>query len=135
MVNQRSLAAYNLDTGLIDTNFRPNFDGGRSTRSRPRRTAPSCTSAGPFNTVNGVTKRKIARLNPTTGAPVTAFTANPSARRPRSPSTNTTVYIGGQFTTRQQRAAGGLAASTPTTGAVDTGFDNRSPAASASTAP
>ena len=40
---QRYLAAYNIDTGLVDTAFRPTFDSCVSPRSRHRLTAPGCT--------------------------------------------------------------------------------------------
>jgi hypothetical protein len=44
VVNQRFLASYNYQTGLIDTGFRPTFGGAGSPPWRPRRTAPGCTS-------------------------------------------------------------------------------------------
>ncbi|HYN74786.1 MAG TPA: hypothetical protein VEV13_01160, partial [Candidatus Limnocylindria bacterium] len=76
---QASLAAYDLTTGKIDRTFRPTFGGGvTAVEASPNGTA--LYVAGSFNTVNGVTKRKIARLSPTTGVPVTTFTANASAR-------------------------------------------------------
>ena len=65
---QPSLFSFNIDTGLVDANFRPTFGGGGVRRSRPHRTAPSSSSSVRFNTVNGVTKRKIASINPVTGA-------------------------------------------------------------------
>ena len=43
-INQAGLASYNLTTGLIDTQFRPSFNGGVGA-VRPAPTAPSCSSA------------------------------------------------------------------------------------------
>jgi PKD repeat protein len=123
-VNQRYLAAFNLTTGLIDTTFRPTFDGEVSAVEA----SPDGTKlfvAGQFNTVNGVTKRKIASLNLTTGAPVTGFTANANSQASALEATNTTVYVGGRFATINNQAMAGLAAVNATTGALDTAFDNQ----------
>ena len=65
--------SYNLNTGLIDTQFRPTFDGGGVPRSRPRPDGTKLFVGGSFNTVNGVAKQKVASLNLTTGAPLTTF--------------------------------------------------------------
>lgn len=46
-----------------------------------------------------MTKRKLARISPTTGAPVTTFTANANARVTALAVSNNWVYVGGQFTT------------------------------------
>lgn len=123
-VNQPRLAAYNLTTGAIDTTFRPTFDGSVATVEA----SPDGTKlyvGGTFNTVNGVTKRKIASINPTTGATVTGFTANAGAQVNALEATNTTVYVGGRFLTINGQAMVGLAALNGTTGAVDLGFDNQ----------
>ena len=122
---QPSLAAYDLTTGKIDRTFRPTFGGGGVTAVEASPNGSALYVAGSFNTVNGVTKRKIARLSPTTGAPVTAFTANAGARATALAVSNTSVYVGGQFTTVNGTARVGLAALNPTTGAVDTGFNNQ----------
>ncbi len=55
--------------------------------------------AGTFNTISGVTKRKIASLNLTTGAPVAGFTANANSQANALAASNTTVYVGGRFAT------------------------------------
>ncbi|MFI5836253.1 hypothetical protein ACIA5A_21520 [Micromonospora sp. NPDC051300] len=121
-IAQRSLAAYNLDTGKVDTGFKPTIDGAvAAVEASPD--GSSLYIAGSFNTINGVTKRKIARLNPTTGAPVAAFTATASARATALAVSPTAVYVGGQFATVNGVARSGLAALNPTTGAVDTAFN------------
>jgi hypothetical protein len=121
-IAQRYLAAYNLDTRRVDTTFRPTFDGAvAAVKAAPNGSA--LFVAGSFNTISGVTKRKIAKLNPTTGAPVTAFTAQANARGTALAVTNTAVYVGGQFTKINSTNRVGLAALNFTSGAVDTAFN------------
>ncbi len=125
-VAQPSLAAYNIDTGLIDTAFRPVFGGGGVEEVEASPDGTKLFIVGRFNSVNGVTKRKVASINPTTGATITGFTANTGGPGPATSveATNTTVYIGGQFTTVNGTARVGLAAVNSTTGAVVTAFNN-----------
>jgi hypothetical protein len=121
-VAQRSLASYNIDTGKIDTGFRPTFDGSvEAVEASPD--GSSLYVAGSFNTVGGVTKRKIVRLNPVTGAPIAAFTATADARATALAVSNTAVYVGGQFTKVNGVSRSRLVALNPTTGAVDSGFN------------
>ncbi|MGC4806206.1 Ig-like domain-containing protein [Micromonospora sp. DT233] len=119
---QPALAAYDIDTGLVDTAFRPTFDGSvEAVEASPD--GSSLYVAGSFNTVGGLTKRKIVRLNPATGAPVAAFTAQGNGRGTALAVTATAVYVGGQFTKVNNVNRAGLVALNPTTGAVDSGFD------------
>jgi PKD repeat protein len=124
VVNQRYLASYNYSTGLIETSFRPTFGGGGVTAVEASPDGTKLYVTGSFNTVNGVTKRKIASLNPTTGAPVAGFTANAGAQATALAATNTTVYVGGNFQTVNGSARVGLVALNGTTGAVLPGFVN-----------
>ncbi|HST83926.1 MAG TPA: Ig-like domain-containing protein [Kineosporiaceae bacterium] len=121
-VDQPYIAAFNIDTGLLDTTFRPVVPSAvEAVEASPNGSALYITGA--FNTVNGVTKRKLAKINPTTGATDTAFTANLGARGTALAVTNNWVYVGGQFTTVNSSNRSALAAVNPTTGAVDTGFN------------
>ncbi|MBM0227075.1 MULTISPECIES: Ig-like domain-containing protein [Micromonospora] len=121
-IAQRSLASYNIDTGKIDTGFRPTFDGSvEAVEAAPD--GSSLYVAGSFNTVGGVAKRKIVRLNPVTGAPIAAFTATADARATALAVSKTAVYVGGQFTKVNGVSRSGLVALNPTTGAVDSGFN------------
>ena len=124
VVNQRYLASYNWSTGLIDTAFRPTFGGGGVTAVEASPDGTKLYVAGSFNTVNGVTKRKIASLNLTTGAPVAGFTANASAQATALAATNSTLYVGGNFQTVNSTARVGLVAVNGATGAVVPGFVN-----------
>ncbi|MFC4149215.1 hypothetical protein ACFO0M_23440 [Micromonospora mangrovi] len=121
-IPQRSLASYNIDTGKVDTGFRPTFDGSvEAVEASPD--GASLYVTGSFNTVGGITKRKIARLDPVTGAPVAGFTATADGRGTALAVSSTAVYVGGQFTKVNGVSRRALAAVNPTTGAVDTGFD------------
>ena len=80
--------------------------------------------SGGFNTVNGVTKKGVAELNPDTGATVAGFTADTDSRATELAVSNSTVYIGGRFAKVNNVARKSLAAVDALTGAVDTGFVN-----------
>ena len=115
--NQRYLAAFDMTTGLVDASFRPTFDSSvTDVEATPDGT--KLFVAGRFNTVNGVTKRKFASINPATGATVTGFTANGNGAGTELEATNTTVYLGGQFTQINAADKVGLAAVSATTGAL-----------------
>jgi PKD repeat protein len=121
--NQRWLAAFNIDTGLVDPNFRPTFDGSL-TEVEATPDGSKLFVVGRFNTVNGITKRKVVALNPTTGAVITGFTANANSVVQSLDATNTTVYIGGDFWTVNGAPRQRLAAVNANTGQVVPGFVN-----------
>ncbi|MDW3214193.1 MAG: PKD domain-containing protein [Ilumatobacteraceae bacterium] len=122
-VDQRWVAAYNIDTGLVDTNFRPTFD--RSVTEITRSPDGSrLYVVGRFNTVNGITRRKIAAIDPVTGATITSFSANANAAATSVAATESTVYVGGQFTTVRNTQRVGLAAVDATTGQLVGSFVN-----------
>ncbi len=121
-VVQPYLAAYNIDTGLLDMGFRPAIAGTvQAVEASPDGSA--LYIAGTFNTVNGVTKRKIARINPATGATVTGFTAQANSRATAIAVSDSWVYVGGFFSAVNGTSRGRLVALNPTTGAVDPGFN------------
>jgi PKD repeat protein len=124
LYGQAYLASFNLTTGLVDATFRPVFGGGGVTEVEASPDGTKLFVVGRFNTVNGVTKRKVASLNPTTGAPVAGFTAHANGAATSVEATNTTVYIGGQFTTINNVGRVGLAAVNSSTGALRTNFVN-----------
>lgn len=117
-VQQAYLMKFDLTTGLIDTTFRPVFGGGNVQDVEASPDGTKLFVAGRFNSVNGVTKRKFASLDPTTGAPVAGFTADANGAGTELEASNTTVYIGGQFTTINGAPKGSLAAVDSTTGAL-----------------
>ena len=119
--NQPYLLAYDINTGAIDRSFTPSLDGAvQAVAVSPD--GQSLYIAGLFNTVNGDTRRKIAKIG-LDGSTVTAFTANADSRVSAIAVSNSAVYVGGFFSSISGTARGMLAALDPVTGAVDTGFD------------
>ena len=124
-INQANLASYNLTTGLIDTQFRPTFNGGvAAVEASPDGT--KLFVAGSFNTVNGVAKQKVASLNLTTGAPLTTFgfTNSTNNQVQSLAATNSTLYVGGRYTRVNGQLRTGLAAVNAASGVVDLTFNN-----------
>ena len=126
-INQPDLLAYNLNTGLIDTSFRPTFGGGGVTAVEASPDGTKLFVGGSFNTVNGVAKQKVASLNLTTGAPLTSFgfTNSTNNQVTALAATNSTLYVGGRFTRINGVLLTGLAAVNAASGAVDASFDNQ----------
>ena len=118
------LASYNLTTGLVDASFRPTFGGGGVDAVEATPDGTRLYVAGNFSTVNGVSKRGLARLDLSTGAAVAGFTAQLDARATELATSASTVYVGGRFTKVNNVARRSLAAVDATTGAVDTAFVN-----------
>jgi large repetitive protein len=125
VVRQAGLASYNYRTGLIDTSFRPTFNGGvNAVEASPDGT--KLFVAGSFNTVNGVSEQKVASLNLTTGAPLSTwhFTNSTNNQATALAVTNSTVYVGGKFSRINGVLKTGLAALDAASGTVDAGFTN-----------
>ncbi|MGC3860404.1 malectin domain-containing carbohydrate-binding protein [Micromonospora chersina] len=120
-ITRNYLLAFDKATGTVDTAFAPTVDNEvYAVVAGP--TAGTVFVAGKFNTVNGVTRRKVALLNVATGAVVTSFAG---------PAFNGLVndialvggrlLVGGIFTTAgNPNPRGGLASLNASTGAVDT---------------
>ncbi|WP_431936496.1 malectin domain-containing carbohydrate-binding protein [Micromonospora sp. RP3T] len=119
-ITRNYLLAFDKATGTVDTAFAPSVDNEvYAVVAGP--TAGTVFVAGKFNTVNGVTRRKVALLDVATGALVTSFTppafnglVNDIALA------GTRLLVGGIFTTAgNPNPRGGLASLNATTGAVD----------------
>jgi PKD repeat protein len=124
IISQPYLAAYNWSTGQVDTGFRPTFTNGEVDAVEATPDGTKLYVAGNFGTVNGQTKKAIARLDPATGAPIAGFTANANGKVNELAVTNTTVYAGGRFTTINGVPRSALAAVDGVTGVVRTDFVN-----------
>jgi hypothetical protein len=119
-IARRFVLAFDKATGLVDTGFAPVVDGVvDAIIAGP--TPGTVYLAGGFNSVNGVTRRKLALLNVADGSLVTTF---------RGPSFNKEVktvarvgnrlLVGGGFTTAGAGVPrGGLASVNAATGALD----------------
>ena len=118
------LASYNLDTGLVDATFAPTFGSGSVDAVEASPDGTRLYISGNFGSVGGVTRKGIARIDMTTGAAITSFTANTDARANELAVSDTTVYAGGRFTKVNGVSRTSLVAVDALTGAVDTGFVN-----------
>jgi PKD repeat protein len=130
--NQPYLAAYDLNTGLVDPNFNPVFDGNSGFSVDAVEASPDGSRvyvAGGFNTVNGLPRKGLVRLEPNTGDTVAGFTADTSARATEIAVSDSTVYVGGRFgvvtgADGTDSVRKSLAAVDALTGDVDPGFVN-----------
>lgn len=114
------LLAFDKATGAVDTAFAPTLDN-EVTAVTAGPTANTVFVAGKFNTVNGVTRRKVALLDVNTGAVVTSF-APPAFNGliKDIALVGNRLLVGGIFTTAgNPNPRGGLASLNATTGAVD----------------
>jgi Domain of unknown function (DUF5122) beta-propeller len=68
-----NIVAFNASTGVISTSFAPSVNGEVWALASD---GTSLWIGGTFTSVNGVARRAVAKLNPTTGAVDTAFNAN-----------------------------------------------------------
>ena len=121
---RNGIASYDMNTGLVDTTFDPQVTGGEVEAVEASPDGTRLYIAGGFNAVNGTTRRGLARLNITSGAPITTFVAQLNARGSEVVATNSTVYVGGRFTQVNGTPRVSLAAVDANTGVVDPGFIN-----------
>jgi hypothetical protein len=115
------LFAFEASTGRIRQDWVPALDGPVEALVA----APDGRSVfvgGHFNTVNGVTRRKVVLLDLATGAVVTPFRANADARVLDLALQGNRLYVAGAFTAIGGVPVQALAAVDPSTGAVDTSF-------------
>ena len=122
---RNGVASYNMNTGLVDAGFNPVLAGGGADAVEATPDGTKLYITGSFNSVNGATG----------SGPGPARPVHRCARDPRSSATlnargselaasNSTVYVGGRFTTVNGAPRVSLAAVDATTGAVDTDFVN-----------
>ena len=116
IVNQGLVAAFDIDSGQVDTTFDPSFGGGGVTEIARNPDGSRLYVVGRFNTVNGNSKLRVAAIDPITGNTINSFTANTNSAATSVAVTGDTVYIGGQFSTVNGQPRLGLAAVDATTG-------------------
>ncbi|MGC4805550.1 malectin domain-containing carbohydrate-binding protein [Micromonospora sp. DT233] len=117
---RRYVLAFDKATGTVDTAFVPTVDNEVSAVAAGP-TAGTVYLAGKFNTVNGVTRRKVALVDVATGATVTSF-AGPAFNGlvDDVAVAGNRLLVGGIFTTAgNANPRGGLASLDATTGALD----------------
>ncbi len=125
LIDQAYLAAYNIDSGRLVRSFDPELD--KEVLALEPDGAGGMVIGGKFNTIDGQSQRKIARLN-ADGTRNSSFRAEASAKVGRIAVNNGRVYAGGPFSS--VRRSGGtwfererLAAFLLADGSVDTAFD------------
>ena len=92
---QPYLAAINRNTGQVDATWAPTLNNSVEAIE----VAPDGSVVyigGSFTNVNGVQRRRVAALDPVTGAP-TSWNPDASAKVRAIAATDTTVFIGGNF--------------------------------------
>jgi PKD repeat protein len=115
--NQAYLAAFDAATGVIDPNFDPVLSNAVEVII-PGNTAGTFYVGGDFNTIDGVNRRKVARLNLSDGS-LTSFNAGGANARVRDLRlVGNTLYVAGLFTTIGSQPRTYLASLNGTTGAV-----------------
>lgn len=114
-MTRSNLLAYNLDTGTLQTTFVANLNAqAKTVTASPD--GKRLYVGGDFTTVNGVPRRYVAALNPTTGAPLAEFAPSLNSQVKAIAATSQTVYLGGTFTTVNGNSKSRLAAVTTTGG-------------------
>jgi PKD repeat protein len=117
-----NLLAYNLTTGQLITSFVANTNNEvRTITASPD--GSRLYIGGLFTTVNGVSRPRVAALNPTTGAVISAWNGRTDYLVYDMVATDDTVYVGGSFGRAGGSGASGadrmnLAAFNTTNGAV-----------------
>ncbi|MGC1213829.1 MAG: malectin domain-containing carbohydrate-binding protein [Micromonospora sp.] len=119
-ITRNYVLAFDKATGTVDTAFAPTVDNEvYAVAAGP--TAGTVFLAGKFNTVNGVTRRKVALVNVGTGAVVTSF-AGPAFNGLVNDAAlvGGRLLVGGIFTAAgSANPRGGLASVNASTGALD----------------
>ncbi|MBI5090618.1 MAG: PKD domain containing protein, partial [Actinobacteria bacterium] len=118
LYNRTSLAAFDATTGVVKTAFNPVLDADVTTII-PAADGTSIYIAGDFNSVNGVTRRKVARINIADGSLVNSFNAGGIDGVVRDMKLlNSELFISGLFRNVAGTARTNLASLNATTGAL-----------------
>jgi hypothetical protein len=122
-ISRPYLLAFNLGTGVVDTNFTPNLPGEVEAIA-PADDGQSIFVGGTFKNVGGNTAyRRLARLNGSTGAPISGFNPRPNKIVTALVNRNGRLFASGGFTTIGGASRSGMAIVDQTTGAVDPNFN------------
>jgi hypothetical protein len=112
------LFAFNATTGALSTTFLPVLDGSVDVvAAHPD--GQSVIVGGTFNTVNGTSAKKLAKIDVTTGQLDTKWKARANGRVRDLVVSGNRLYIGGAFTAASGVARSNLAAFDVTTGLLD----------------
>ena len=116
--SRSNLFSFDATTGAIDVNFAPTFDG--TVKALAVGPDGNLFVGGFFTSVNGVTGiNRLVKLNPASGARITAFSANASGQVWDIKVSGNRLFVGGRFTSIKNVARDKFAAVDTTSGAVD----------------
>ncbi len=121
-ISQSYLYVYDRTTGALDTSLLLQLDGPVYVIT-PAAEADQVYIGGKFNTIDGVTRRKIAKLDLDTGQVVSSFVAQSDGVVRDIAVSGGRVYMTGGFNSVNGITRSGLAAVDATTGVVATDFD------------
>src|SRR5690606_13035637 len=110
-------------TGAIDPNFAPNLNKGEASALLAAPDGQSLYVGGNFSEINGNRHFVLARLNAQTGAPITSFNPQLSARVRDLRLVGGRLYVAGTFDTVGGASRPALATLNPQTGARDDFLD------------
>jgi hypothetical protein len=119
---RNAIFAFDRLTGAIDTSFVPVLDGAVEALA----VAPDGQSVfvgGSFNTVNGTSRRKVARLNVANGQLVTSFSANTNGKVLDLAVLGNRLFMAGSFSTVKALPFQALAAVDVASGTPDPGVN------------
>ncbi len=117
VVNQGYLFAFDRDTGVIDPSFSPALNNTVEALV-PAEDGFSVYVGGRFNSVNGTTRRNLARLDTRNGSVLSGFQANTNSRVNDLQLRGDRLYVAGAFSTIKGNDRSLLAAVDPQTGDV-----------------
>ena len=106
---RNNLLAYDLTTGALRTGFTASLNA-QALGVAMSPDGSRLYVVGDFTSVNGVSRSRIAALNPTTGALVGSFDARANGSVRSVVASSTTVWVGGNFTSVNSVSRGQLAA-------------------------
>ncbi|QGN50928.1 hypothetical protein GKC29_22800 [Micromonospora sp. WMMC415] len=131
---QRYLFAYDRSSGTVSTTFLPVLDGAVNTLiAGPNNTL---IVGGAFKNVNGVSRKNLVALNPTTGAIIDSWVGRSDGGTVRDLVLHDNwLYVAGAFNWLNGTAHGGLGRLNATTGAIDPTFNVNATVGRHTTAP
>jgi hypothetical protein len=115
VVTRNNLAAFDLATGALRTDFQANTNGIVRTLVA---SGSTLYVGGSFTTIRGVSRGRLAAVDRTTGAVATSFAADANSNVYTLALGPGRLYVGGSFTTIRGSARSRLASVDPTSGAV-----------------
>ncbi|MFC0036739.1 PKD domain-containing protein [Actinomadura rayongensis] len=119
ILTRNRMFAFDAATGAIDPNFTPDVDKNEVSVLLPAPDGNSLYVGGNFGYINGVRTFVMARVNATTGAPITSFQPHFDARVRDLRFAGGRLLAAGTFSTVDGAPRAALAAINPQTGARD----------------